>query len=378
MIKVDKKLTEREQADNLINIAGRKVMVTGHTGFKGSWLTLWLSMLKADITGIALDPEDREGAFNAMNISSLCKDIRQDINNYDKVLSIFREQKPEIVFHMAAQPLVLESYQHPLETMQTNVMGTVNILEACRKTSSVKVIIIVTTDKCYENKEWVYGYREDDRLGGKDPYSASKAAAELVVKSYRESFFPPGKGIGLATVRAGNVIGGGDWASNRIVPDCIRALQANNPIEVRNPFSVRPWQHVLEPLGAYLKLAHVMIENPVKFSGPWNFGPENEGVKNVKDLVNEMICAWKGGYWVDTGTGTKNQLHEAGLLTLDISKARNLLLWQPSYTFCKSVEATVSWYKSQFIGENMAKKGIEQIEEYRKHSLLEPEEVELI
>jgi CDP-glucose 4,6-dehydratase len=348
---------------------GRKVLVTGHTGFKGSWLTLWLNMLKADVTGIALDPGDKAGAFNAMNISSLCKDIRQDINDYNKVFSIFREQKPEIVFHLAAQPLVLESYQHPVETFKTNVMGTVNILEACRETASVKAIIIVTTDKCYENKEWVYGYREDDRLGGKDPYSASKAAAELVVKSFRESFFPPGKGIGLATVRAGNVIGGGDWASNRIVPDCIRALQANNPIEVRNPFSVRPWQHVLEPLGAYLMLAHEMIDNPVKFSGPWNFGPDHEGVKNVKELVKEIIHFWEEGNWVDTGTGTKNRPHEAGLLTLDISKARNLLLWQPSYTFCQAVEATVSWYKSQFMGENMAKKGIEQIEEYRKHSL---------
>ncbi len=347
----------------------RKVLVTGHTGFKGSWLTLWLSMLKADITGIALDPEDRAGAFNAMNISSLCKDIRQDINDYNEVYSIFREQKPEIVFHLAAQPLVLESYERPMETMQTNVMGTVNILEACRKTPSVRTIVVITTDKCYENREWVYGYREHDRLGGRDPYSVSKAAAELVVKAYSKSFFTPETGVGLATARAGNVIGGGDWAANRIVPDCIRALTHNQTIEVRNPFSVRPWQHVLEPLGGYLMLAQRLRENPEKFSGPWNFGPEYEGIRDVGYLVNEMIHFWEEGDWVDIGTGTKDQLHEARLLTLDISKARNLLLWQPAYTFRQSVEATVSWYKSQFIGEDIAKKGIEQIEEYQKHSL---------
>ena len=349
-----------------LNFTGRKVLITGHTGFKGAWLALWLKILGAEITGIALDPEDKSGAFCAMDISSLCEDIRQDINEYDKVVSIIDKQKPEIVFHLAAQPLVLESYAHPLETIQTNVMGTVNILEACRKTSSVKAIIIITTDKCYENKEWVYGYRENDRLGGRDPYSVSKAAAELIVKSYRNSFFSVNKEIGLVTVRAGNVIGGGDWAEHRIVPDCIRALKAGKVIEVRNPSSVRPWQHVLEPLGGYLILAQRMLESSERFSGPWNFGPGHEGVKNVTDLVQGLIHYWGEGKWKDISAGIRNKPHETALLTLDISKARNYLLWQPLYNFQQSLEATVSWYKDQYMGENMINKSINQIEEYRK------------
>ncbi len=345
---------------------GRKVLVTGHTGFKGAWLTLWLKLLGADISGIALEPTDESGAFCAMGISSLCEDIRQDINDFDKVFSIFEKQKPEIVFHLAAQSLVLQSYDQPLETFQTNVIGTANILEACRRFKSVKVIIIVTTDKCYENKEWVFGYREIDRLGGIDPYSGSKAAAEMLVKSYLESFFSVNNKTGLASVRAGNVIGGGDWAENRIVPDCIRALKAGKAIEVRNPSSVRPWQHVLEPLGGYLMLAQKMLENPKRFSGSWNFGPSYEGIRNVKDLVRYLINLWGEGEWENKDLGKKNKPHEAALLTLDISKARNLLLWQPVYSFHKTVDATVSWYKSQSLGENMKIKSIKQIEDYQK------------
>ena len=346
----------------------KKVLVTGHTGFKGSWLTLWLNMLGAKVVGVALDPEQIYGAFNAMNIKSMCYDIRQDINDLNQVKKIFTKHQPEIVFHLAAQPLVLDSYQKPIETFQTNTIGTANILEACRNTQSVKTIVIITTDKCYENRETLKGYAETDRLGGKDPYSASKAAAEIVVNSYRESFFNENHTIGLATARAGNVIGGGDWAANRILPDCVRSLIEKKPIEVRNPNAVRPWQHVLEPLGGYLLLASKLMQESQKFSEPWNFGPEEESVKTVEELVYKVIKVW--------GSGTikvnhpiiqsSNHLKEAKLLTLNIDKADFKLNWKPVLSFNQSITQSVSWYKAQANGENMTDFSKNQIKKYQR------------
>ncbi len=340
----------------------KKVFITGHTGFKGSWLSLWLKRLGAQITGIALDPRTPLDAFYAMNISSLCNDLRLDINDFKGVIDVFQKAQPEIVFHLAAQSLVLESYNDPIKTFNTNIIGMANILEACRLTPSVKAIIIVTSDKVYYNKEWIYGYRENDRLGGKDPYSSSKACAELIVHSYRESFFKENKSCALATVRAGNVIGGGDWAKNRIVPDSIRSLSLGEKIEIRNPQSVRPWQQVLEPLRGYLLLAENMLEDPIKFSEAWNFGPGNEGIKTVRGIAEELIKHWGCGNWVNSNN--KREFNEAGLLILDISKARNELGWDPVLNFEEAISMTVEWYKAQANQQDMQKFSYDQIKQY--------------
>lgn len=347
---------------------GKKVLVTGHTGFKGSWLTLWLKELGAEVIGVALDPDQENGAFNAMGISSLCVDIRQNINDYIAISEIFYKYQPQVVFHLAAQPLVLESYQRPIETFQTNIIGTANVLEACRHTSSVKSIVVITTDKCYENKELKLPFTETDRLGGRDPYSASKAAAEIVVHSYRESFFKLNKSSGLATVRAGNVIGGGDFSQNRIVPDCIRSLNASLPVEVRNPSAIRPWQHVFEPLAGYLILASMLMKDPVAYSEAWNFGPNEEGNKSVSDVVSEIIKAWGEGNWVPSpkSISSNNELHEAQILSLNITKAIKHLNWSPNLSFSQSVIDTVDWYKAQAGGENMFRFGKKQIADYQK------------
>jgi len=350
--------------EDLINsFKGKKVLVTGHTGFKGSWLTLWLKLLGAEVIGVALDPDHNEGAFKAMNISSLCKDIRQDINDLSALQNILTIHQPQVVFHLAAQPLVLDSYKIPIETFQTNIIGTANILETCRHIPSIRTIVVITTDKCYENIELGTRYKETDRLGGKDPYSASKASAELVVNSYRESFFRPETGVGLATVRAGNVIGGGDWASNRIVPDCIKALLESRPVEVRNPGAVRPWQFVLEPLRGYLVLASKLMKDPVFFSGPWNFGPGEEGKRSVNELVTTVLNAWSSGS--QTITKSPNQAYEAQMLALDISKARTFLKWEPLFSFNQSIKQTVEWYKAQAKGDNMQDFGLKQIRDYQ-------------
>lgn len=347
---------------------GKRILITGHTGFKGSWLTLWLKILGAEVVGIALDPEHDNGAFSSMRVSSLCTDIRQDVNDLNAVKDIFSRHQPQLVFHLAAQPLVLESYRIPVETFQTNVIGTANILEACRHTPSVKTIIVVTTDKCYENIEVESGYKETDRLGGKDPYSASKASAELMVHSYRESFFNPATGIGLATVRAGNVIGGGDWADHRIVPDCIKALLAGGPVEVRNPNAVRPWQYVLEPLRGYLLLASRLMNDPASFSGPWNFGPGENGNRNVTDLVTAVINAWGSGQPSISQSVNQptNRSYEAKLLSLDITKARTNLNWNPLLSFNQSIIQTVDWYKAQSEGLDLQDYGIRQINDYQE------------
>lgn len=352
-----------ESMVKLINtFKDRRIIVTGHTGFKGSWLTLWLSMLGAKVTGISLDPKDPLDAYYAMGIKNLSEDLRQDIREFKGLFNIINSTEPEIIFHLAAQPLVSQSYLQPLETLCTNIMGTANLLEACRLTPSVKTIIVITTDKCYENTGKHLPYNEDDRLGGEDPYSSSKAAAELVVNSYRKSFFSSANSPGIATARAGNIIGGGDWAENRIVPDCIRALKEGRQILIRNPTSVRPWQNILEPLYGYIILAEKCFTNNKLFSEAWNFGPECNSVYNVWQLGEGIIKAWGSGTLVKSGE--KQKIKEADYLSLNINKAKEMLSWTPVLTFQDSVGLTVDWYKAQAEGKDMLKFSIEQIENY--------------
>jgi len=321
----------------------KKVLVTGHTGFKGSWLSIWLKQLGADVIGIALDPLHEKDIFNLAGISEKVTDYRQDIRDLEKIKAILAREKPEIVFHLAAQALVIPGYKNPIGTFSTNTMGTANILEACRHTASVRQIVVITTDKVYENKEVLTGYNEEDPLGGYDPYSASKAAAELVTQSYRLSF-SQSINQSIATARAGNVIGGGDWSEYRLVPDCIRALEAKQPIIIRNPQAVRPWQHVLEPLSGYLLLGMNMAEGPYKYSGAWNFGPDENDLASVKDMAEMLISVWGKGKLIFDDKDTK--LHETALLRLSIGKAKNILGWKPILDFREAVQWTVEWYKA--------------------------------
>lgn len=329
--------------------AGKRVLITGHTGFKGSWLAIWLQSLGAEIVGVGLDPLTRRDNFLLSGIGDKIKaDIRADICDGEEMKRIFARYKPQIVFHLAAQPLVRLSYQCPVETWQTNVMGTINILEAIRATDSVKVGVMITTDKCYENKEQLWGYREDEPMGGYDPYSSSKGAAEIAISSWRRSFFNPehygDHRKSIASVRAGNVIGGGDWASDRIIPDCIRALEAGDPIDIRSPKSIRPWQHVLEPLSGYMLLAKKMWDDPVGYCEGWNFGPNLESVATVWDVATEVIDCYGSGTLRDVSD--PHALHEAKLLMLDISKARLRLGWRPRLDLPATVRLTVDWYKN--------------------------------
>lgn len=343
----------------------KKVLVTGHTGFKGSWLTIWLKHLGADVVGIALDPTSERDLFLLSNVKDNIIDYREDIRNPQKINEIFHRENPEVVFHLAAQALVLPSYDNPVSTFETNIMGTVNILEACRNTKSVRQVVIITTDKVYENREQVTGYSENDALGGYDPYSASKAASEIVTQSYFRSFFKNGVSSefskSLSAARAGNVIGGGDWSLNRIVPDCIRSLEENKPIVIRNPDSIRPWQHVLEPLWGYLLLASKMAEDPHKYSGAWNFGPEEQNIVSVKDLVKRIINQWGKGSWKEYDWQTKQ--HEAGILRLNINKSKKNLGWEPKLSFDEAIEMTVDWY-NHYSDRDMSQFCIEQIIRY--------------
>ena len=323
----------------------KKVILTGHTGFKGAWMAIWLDMLGAKVVGIALDPEKSghsKGVFTLSNIGERIKDYRQDIRDLKAVQDIFEEEQPEIVFHLAAQALVLTGYQNPVETFAINTQGTVNILEAIRHTPSVKAAVMITTDKCYENKEWVYGYRENDAMGGFDPYSASKGAAELVISSYRRSYFSKDSKTAVASARAGNVIGGGDWSSYRLVPDIIRAVENNETLEIRSPAAVRPWQHVIEPLGGYLLLAANLLRDPEKYAEAWNFGPLPANILPVRDLADAFLGYFEQGKWLDVSDPTRP--HEAGLLMLEISKAIHRLNWRPVLNFDETIEFTASWY----------------------------------
>jgi len=329
--------------------AGRRVFVTGHTGFKGSWLTQWLLLLGVEVTGYSIGVPTQPSLYESLGLSGQIRDVRGDVRRSQDVQTAMAKAAPEVVIHMAAQALVLPSYADPLTTFETNVMGTANVLEAARHCPSVRSVVIVTTDKCYANNEWQYGYREADALGGHDPYSASKAAAEMVVASYRSSFFDAGetsgKRTGVASVRSGNVIGGGDWAADRLVPDCMRALAEGKPIVVRNPGSVRPWQHVLEPLSGYLWLGALLARDPAKYDGAWNFGPNPESAVSVEQLVSQVCQAWGGAARFETATPA-HALSEAGILRLDCTKARSQLGWHPVYDMGEVIQHTVTWYRS--------------------------------
>lgn len=327
---------------------GKRVLVTGHTGFKGSWLSIWLNELGAEVVGVGLDPYSDRDNFVLSGIGHKIKaDIRADIRDGERMKEIFREYNPEIIFHLAAQPLVRLSYDIPVETYQTNVMGTINILEAIRATDSVKVGVMITTDKCYENKEQIWGYRENEPMGGYDPYSSSKGAAEIAISSWRRSFFNPEQyekhGKSIASVRAGNVIGGGDWALDRIIPDCIRALEAEKPIDIRSPKAIRPWQHVLEPLSGYMLLAKRMWESPKEYCEGWNFGPRAESISTVWEVASKVMENYGSGELRDLSD--PNALHEAKLLMLDISKAKFQLGWEPRMNIDQTIALTVDWYK---------------------------------
>lgn len=344
----------------------KRVLITGHTGFKGSWLAIWLHELGAEVIGVGLEPYSDRDNFVLSGIGSKIKaDIRADIRDGEKMKKIFAEFQPEIVFHLAAQPLVRLSYDIPVETYQTNVMGTINVLEAIRATDSVKVGVMITTDKCYENKEQIWGYRENEPMGGYDPYSSSKGAAEIAISSWRRSFFNPAKyaehGKSIASVRAGNVIGGGDWALDRIIPDCIRALEAGKPIDIRSPKAIRPWQHVLEPLSGYMLLAEKMWESPTEYCEGWNFGPRAESISTVWDVASKVIENYGRGELRDLSD--PNALHEANLLMLDISKAKFKLDWEPRMNIDQTIALTVDWYK-QYKTMNPYDLAVGQILEY--------------
>lgn len=342
----------------------KKVLITGATGFKGTWLSIWLNKLGAKVIGYSLETQTIPSMFNICNMNSKIVNIIGDVRDYTNLLNTFKEWKPDIVFHLAAQPLVRLSYKESINTYETNVMGTVNLLEAAKNTESVKAVIVITTDKCYENKEWVYGYRENDPMGGHDPYSASKGCAELVVSSYRNSFYSESN-IALSSVRAGNVIGGGDWAEDRLIPDFVRAVSENKSIVIRNPLATRPWQHVLEPLSGYLKLGELMIEDNKKYSSAWNFGPKDTDVLNVDKILKLCIKNWGEGS-IELDIGYKP--HEANLLKLDISKARSHLKWNPVYNVDEAIEKTINWYKIyyEYKKENMYEYTLKQIEEYEE------------
>ncbi len=343
----------------------KKVLITGHTGFKGSWLAIWLHEMGAQVIGYALDPYTEKDNFVLSRLSEKIIDIRGDIRDQRKLDEVFSQYQPEIVFHLAAQPLVRLSYEIPAETYEINVMGSIHILEAIRKSESVRVTVMITTDKCYENKEQIWGYRENDPLGGYDPYSSSKGACEIAIASWRNSYFNPDNyqkhEKSVASARAGNVIGGGDWAKDRIIPDCIRALEAQKEIEIRNPYAVRPWQHVLEPLSGYLLLAKRMWNEPGKYGEAWNFGPNPDAFSSVWEVASQIVEAYGSGQLLDKSDS--NSLHEANLLSLDITKARCMLGWKPRWDTQISIKETIRWYK-EYRSNDVYQLCLRQIEDY--------------
>jgi len=344
----------------------RRVLVTGHTGFKGSWLCLILNQLGADIYGYALEPPTFPSLYNEAKINELVTSFIGDIRDFEKLSNVIRKVQPEIVIHMAAQPLVRESYKIPIDTYSINVMGTVHLLEACRQTKSIKSIVNVTTDKCYENQEWHWGYRENEPMGGYDPYSNSKGCSELVTSAYRNSYFNQSKyedhGVGIASARAGNVIGGGDWADDRLIPDFIRAISKGEDVKIRSPFAIRPWQHVLEPLTGYLILASKLyIEGPI-FSRAWNFGPDDSDAKNVESIINTLCNFW--GEEASFSIDKNPQPHEANYLKLDCSQVKAELGWSPRWNIDKALRTIVDWNKDFINGENMRTVTLNQINQY--------------
>lgn len=348
--------------------SSKKVLITGHTGFKGSWLSLWLQKAGAELTGFALPPPTTPSLFELAQVAEGMVSNSGDIRELDSLITCLASTKPEIVIHLAAQALVQSSYQQPVATYATNILGTVNLLEAVRQVNSVRVVIIVTSDKCYENKGWPWGYRENDRLGGFDPYASSKACAELVTAAYRQSFFPAAKysehGVAIATVRAGNVIGGGDWAANRLVPDIVRAILNGQQLRIRHPQAIRPWQFVLEPLLGYLLLAERLWTDGTRFDGPWNFGPLPNDARSVAWVVEQMLQLWDNQpSWIPDDC---NHPHEDNYLRLDASRANTLLQWWPRLTLAEALEWTVEWYQAFQKGKDMRQLTENQIERYEQ------------
>lgn len=346
----------------------KRVLLTGHTGFKGSWLSLWLQAMGSQVVGYALAPPITPNLFDLAEVGQGMTGILGDIRDLAKLQAVFAEHRPEIVLHMAAQPLVRYSYQNPVETYSTNVMGTVHLLEAVRNSPGVKAVVNITTDKCYENREWVWSYRENEPMGGHDPYSNSKGCAELVSASYRSSFFNANTyslhGVALATVRAGNVIGGGDWARDRLIPDILTAFEQGKRVDIRNPHAIRPWQHVLEPLRGYLTLAERLFEHGPSFAEGWNFGPNEEDAKPVGWIVEQMAEMWANdAQWqIDTG----EHPHEANYLKLDISKARSRLDWHPALRLNGALKLIIDWAKQRQAGADIRKLTLDQIHAYQK------------
>lgn len=340
---------------------GKRVFLTGHTGFKGSWLALWLADLGAEVTGYSLPAPTDPSLFDQAQVAGVLKrDIRGDVRDLQALRAAIGDAQPEVVFHLAAQPLVRYSYAEPVETYATNVMGTVHLLEACRAVASVAAIVCITSDKCYENREWIWPYRENDPMGGYDPYSSSKGAAELVINAYRQSFF--GNGPAVASVRAGNVIGGGDWAADRLVPDIVRALEAGQRPSIRSPASVRPWQHVLEALGGYLMIADRLLAGDRTAATGWNFGPADDDTRPVSWIVERMLSEWGATGW---DRPDSEQPHEAKLLTLDCSKARRELGWRPAMGLGQALSMVVEWHKSVAKGMSARDVTLAQLQDYR-------------
>ena len=340
---------------------GKRVLMTGHTGFKGSWLSLWLQSMDAVVRGIALTPPTEPALFDVARVAAGMEHKIADIRDLAATLTLVRDFAPEIIIHMAAQPLVRLSYEEPIATYATNVMGTVHLLEAARAAGSVRAIVNVTTDKCYENREWNWGYRENEPMGGRDPYSSSKGCVELVSSAYRASFLKQ-EGIAMATARAGNVIGGGDWAKDRLVPDVLRALEKSVPVEIRNPLSIRPWQHVLEPLSGYLLLAERLYTEGAVWAEGWNFGPRDEDTKTVQWIVEHLCADWgEGASWTQQ---SGDHPHEANYLKLDISNARNRLDWTPHWDLDEALSRIIDWHRAWCDGADMRAICLEQISDY--------------
>lgn len=351
---------------------GKRVFLTGHTGFKGSWLSLWLQWLGAEVTGYALKPSTNPSLFEVANVAAGMHSIIGDVRDLDSLQKAIQDSSPDIVIHMAAQPLVRYSYSNPVETYATNVMGSVHILESVRNTKSVKAVVNVTSDKCYENKEWVWGYREDEAMGGYDPYSNSKGCAELVTSAFRSSFFNPDDykehGVAVASARAGNVIGGGDWAGDRLIPDFIRAIVAGETVVIRSPNAIRPWQHVLEPLSGYLVLAEKLYNNGNQFAEAWNFGPSDSDAKSVGWIINELVINWadRASFRVDASAAN---FREANFLKLDSSKARMQLGWQPQWDAAETIKRICAWHKAHLNGQDMKAYALGEIQQYQSSAL---------
>ncbi len=346
---------------------GRRVFLTGHTGFKGSWMALWLQSMGADVTGYSLNPPTQPNLFEIADVARGLHHQTGDIRDLDALHRAMAACEPEIVIHMAAQPLVRHSYDEPVETYATNVMGTVHLLESVRRVGGVRAVVNITTDKCYENREWIWGYRENEPMGGYDPYSNSKGCAELVSAAYRSSFFNPADyarhGVALATVRAGNVIGGGDWAKDRLIPDILAGFEAGKVVHIRNPNAIRPWQHVLEPLRGYLTLAEKLVEQGVEFASAWNFGPHPDDARPVGWIVERMGSLWgEAARWeIDNG----KHPHEANFLRLDITKAMTTLGWHPALRLEEALQKIIEWSRARMSGADMRQVTLAQIQAYQ-------------